>query len=147
MSTESEFLSADAPVRILTEYDVLSPEQLAALVLGPDAEVVPAGAYPPSGESCGIYMLFNADGALLYVGKSLGVGYRNLQHHWAAQRGKRSSFVEYAFVPVQEHLLSAVECAYIDALEPPENKARPCTTWRHHAALVRMIREVWGPKK
>ncbi|MEJ7932533.1 GIY-YIG nuclease family protein [Ramlibacter sp. AN1015] len=130
----------------LSEHEYLTPDEIRALLLRPDAQVYPAGKYPPSGEACGIYMLFGEDGGLLYVGKSVGVGYRNVQHYWAMKRGARSPFVEYAFVPVQERLLAAVESAYIHALEPPENKAMPPDGWRHHRELVAMIQGAWGPK-
>ena len=115
-------------------------------ILRPDAETYPAGAYPPQGEFGGIYMLFDADDALMYVGKSCGVGYRNVQHYWAARRGERGRHACYSALPVPWEYVDGLEVAHIHALEPPENSL-PRVQWDRHEEAVKLIQEVWGPKR
>lgn len=119
---------------------------LTRYILTPAADTLPAGTYPARGECKGVYMLFAEDGALNYVGKSAGVGYRVVQHVWAARRGKRKPFTEYACVEVPGHILDGLEVAYIHALQPPEN-CLPRIQWNRHDEAVRLIKAVWGEKK
>lgn len=126
----------------MTEYlSTAELHQLTGYVLGPDAQVYQQGDYPGGG----IYMLFAGDGELLYVGQSLNVGYRVVQHFWAAKRKERRSFVGFSMLDVPQELMRHVECAHIHALSPPENCA-PTPGWPLHAQLVELIKEAWRPQ-
>jgi hypothetical protein len=115
-------------------------------ILKPDADTIPAGEYPPQGEFSGIYMLFANDAQLLYVGRSVGVGYRNVQHVWAARRGERLPFTQYSAVEVPWELLDGLEVAHIHALTPPEN-CLPRVSWDRHDEAVKLIQQAWGHKE
>ena len=143
---------------IVSRYHInlaeIKRKQLAALkksitpyILRPDAEVYPCGTYPPIGEFTGIYMLFSEDGRVNYVGQSVGVGYRNVQHFWAMRRGKRLPFVEYAAIEVPDLLRNHMEVAHIHALQPPENCIPRGALWERHDEAVKLIREAWGEKR
>lgn len=91
----------------------------------------------PSAQT-GVYFLFAADGGMLYVGKSVNIEYRLLQHERA---GKAFGF--FGCIEVPDALMSGVECAYIDALEPCQN-GRPghySASW--HGGMVAAIRVRW----
>jgi hypothetical protein len=126
----------------MTEY-LNQPEihQLTGYVLGPDAPVYEQGDYPGGG----IYMLFAEDGELLYIGQSLNVGYRVVQHKWAADRKERMPFAEFSMLDVPSGLMRHIECAHIHALSPSENH-RPRPDWEHHDLLVRLVKQAWGTK-
>lgn len=112
--------------------------QLTGYVLRPDAAAHRVGDYPGGG----VYMLFSKDGRLLYVGQSLDIGYRVLQHLWAVRRKERQPFVEFTAVDVPDELMRHVECAHIHALSPPENTL-PRVEWAHHEQMVELIRTAW----
>lgn len=120
----------------MSEY--LSGPELHRFVLGPDAEPHCIGDYPGGG----VYMLFAASGQLLYIGQSRDVGYRIIQHRWAARRRERLPFAEFTMVDVPEDLMRHVECAHIHALTPPEN-CLPAPYWSRHAELVEIIKNAW----
>lgn len=124
----------------MTEY-LTGPElhQLTGYVLGPDAEQRAIGDYPGGG----IYMLFDADGGLLYVGQSLDIGYRVIQHRWAARRGERLAFTHFSALDVPVNLMRHIECAHIHALLPPENHVPPAY-WGHHSELVDLVKQAWA---
>ena len=123
----------------MTEYlNAAELHQLTDYVLGPDAQVYQQGDYPGSG----IYMLFAEDGELLYVGQSLNVGYRVVQHFWAAKRKQRRAFVEFSMLDVPQELMRHIECAHIHALSPPEN-TKPRPDWAHHDLLVSLVKKAW----
>ena len=123
----------------MTEYlSTAELHQLTGYVLKPDAQVYKQGEYPGGG----IYMLFAEDGELLYIGQSLNVGYRVVQHKWAVGRGERMPFAEFTMLDVPVVLMRHVECAHIHALSPPENSL-PRPDWEHHDHLVRLIKQAW----
>lgn len=126
----------------MTEY-LSAPEVhlLTGYVLRPDADVYKVGEYPGGG----VYMLFAEDGRLLYIGQSLSVGYRVVQHKWAAGRRERLPFAEFTMVDVPNDLMRHVECAHIHALSPPEN-SHPRPDWEHHERMVACIKQAWGIK-
>ena len=126
----------------MTEY--LNPpeiHQLTGYVLGPDAKTHKRGEYPGGG----IYMLFAGDGELLYIGQSMNVGYRVVQHHWATRRNERRHFAGFTMLDVPVELMRHIECAHIHALSPSENH-RPRPDWEHHDLLVRLVKQAWGTK-
>lgn len=115
-------------------------------LLGPDLEITEAGQYP-AGVDGGIYILFEEDGALGYVGQSYGIGYRVVQHLWASQRGRLPKFTHFGAVDVPGWLMTDLETAYIHALDPPWNRLMPRVSWVHHDAAVAAIQELWGEKR
>lgn len=112
-------------------------------ILRPDSPCFKRGTYPAGGEIAGIYMLLNEDGGVNYIGQSVGVGYRNVQHYWAVGRSQRLPFFSYAAIEVPDLLRLHLETAHIHALAPPEN-ALPRVQWERHDEAVKLIREVWG---
>ena len=120
----------------MSEY--LSRGELQGYVLTPNAEAYPIGHYPGGG----IYMLFDGDGRLLYVGQSLNTGYRVVQHAWSARRGERLKFVEFTALDIPNDLMRHVEAAHIHALSPPEN-SHPRPDWEHHELMVCLVKKAW----
>lgn len=126
----------------MTEYlSTAELHQLTGFVLRPDAKTYKVGDYPGGG----VYMLFADDGQLLYAGQSLDIGYRILQHKWAARRKERLAFIEFSMIDVPVDLMRHVECAHIHALSPPEN-SKPTPNWSRHAELVELINYAWRQK-
>jgi excinuclease UvrABC nuclease subunit len=91
----------------------------------------------------GVYALFNNDGGLLYIGKSLHIFNRITQHAWASDRGERRKFKFWCAVDTPEDLMGMIEVAHIHALQPPENTL-PRPDHEHHEALVKAIKKEWG---
>ncbi len=150
--SDPEYLSAgesgdDMELGRAAEQETWLKERIGRFIVRPDTPVIPAGKYPPEGEFGGLYMLFDKDGGLNYVGKSVGVGYRSIQHLWAMRRGKRLPFVEYAAIEVPWEYIDHLEVAHIHALEPPENAMLPRVSWNFHSEAVKLIQDIWGPKK
>ena len=112
-------------------------------IVRPDTQRFERATYPTNGEFAGIYILFDGDGYLNYVGQSVGVGYRNLQHHWSVGTKQRRPFTEYAALEVPDLLRLNLEIAHIYALEPPEN-GMPRVQWDRHDEAVKLIKEAWG---
>jgi hypothetical protein len=120
-------------------------QKIEPYILRPDADAWAAAKYPPQGEFAGVYMLLDADGGLMYVGKSCGVGFRNVQHFWAGKRGERRLHAAYSAIEVPWEYVDGMEVAHIHALQPPDNWL-PAVTWDRHDEAVKLIQEVWGPK-
>lgn len=123
--------------------EFLSQPDLHALVLKQDAPVSSMGR-KSLGIGGGIYALFGEDEALLYIGKSLHIHNRVIQHFHAATRSERKKFKYWSAVDVPTDLMDMVEIAHIWALEPPEN-ALPRHSHPQHDALVKLIQEEWKP--
>lgn len=83
--------------------------------------------------------LFAADGGMLYVGKSVNIGYRLDRH---AKSGKEFDF--FGCIEVPGEILGTVESAYIEALDPCHNNQRG-RGWRSwHDDMVSAIRARWA---
>lgn len=104
-------------------------------VLGPDAEK------HESARACvsGVYLLFSADGDLVYVGQSEYVGQRIQQH-----RASGRKFATFAWVEVPSGLLQAVEAAYIHALRPTQNAFIPDPVYMQHDRIKHAILDRWA---
>lgn len=102
-----------------------------------DMEPLRAGEALP--QSCGIYFLWGDDMRLVYVGQSLEINRRLMMHRRYGKRHFAASAIE-----VCPAALHAVECAYIEALDPPLNGKYPTSCWSGHADMVKAIRELWG---
>jgi len=65
----------------------------------------------------GIYFLYAIDGELLYIGRSVCIQNRVVDHVWA----RRISFTHVSWVEVPNYIVGGVEEAYIANLLPPCN--------------------------
>lgn len=93
-------------------------------------------------------MLFDADGGLLYVGQSLNIGYRIVQHRWAARRGERLGFTHFSALDVPVNLMRHIECAHTHSPAAMSNSAQraPRTSPGRVAVSITIRRActVWG---
>ena len=91
-------------------------------------------------EMAGVYFLFKGD--LRYVGMSLGIKCRAMQHIW---RG-RHDFDLVGILSIDHNemdLMPMVEMAYICATLPPGNAKFGPISWAGHERMVRIIRRLW----
>lgn len=69
-----------------------------------------------SGE-CGVYFLFDAEGGLQYIGRSVCIANRIISH----RRARQLPFTHVAWVAVPKLLVEGVESDYIAKHQPPWN--------------------------
>jgi hypothetical protein len=119
----------------------------APFLLLPTVTAIPAGEPPPTGVVSGVYALFNEDGRMNYVGQSVDVGSRVIEHMTRKGRKARLPFAEYRCVEVPAELMRAVEIAHIYALGPLENKKLEQPSWAFHVEAARVLRAAWGEKR
>lgn len=91
---------------------------------------------------CGIYFLWDAEGALLYIGQSIDVPNRLISH---SRYGQSHAFV--SAIEVKAAALDEIESAYIFALTPPNNRKYSQTGWCLHDSMVERIKNAWHPIK
>lgn len=99
---------------------------------------------PVAGEACaGLYFLWLGD-RLRYVGLSVDMERRVQQH---SQTG-RIEFDRWRTLCVPEpqvvrFFLQSIECAYIRALAPPDNRHKGSAAWPGTKRMAGAIREAW----
>lgn len=115
-------------------------------VCAPDRMTVePIGRFAQL-DAQGVYFLWR-DGGLRYVGMATSIAHR-LRQHLAA---RRIAFDEASMIPVDglhvgEFMLRSVECAYIRALQPPDNLDNGSWgRWRGAERMSKVIRRLWRP--
>lgn len=105
-----------------------------------DFAVSPDGTSDSIGEhGCGIYFLWDQDDALLYVGQSLSMAARVLNHSRYGTKHATATFLE-----VPPPLLDYIEYAYIQALRPPINGKYLAMQWDKREDLEKLITLKWG---
>ncbi len=105
-------------------------------VVGIDMPLQARGEQPAA--DSGVYFLFAPDGGMTYIGQSLSIGYRLRQHALGRD------FSHFGCIAVPDNMLNGVEGAYIEALDPAENRMAVTgmvPAWR--AEMVEAIRDRW----
>jgi hypothetical protein len=87
----------------------------------------------------GVYFLWSAEFDLLYIGMSVDVPMRLIQHKHA----RRIPFAYFSVIEVDMASAPDVELAYICALTPPHNKKFGPVRWFGHNRMSRLIARVW----
>lgn len=106
-------------------------------MIGPD---MPVQRQTEGPNDSGVYFMFAPDDELIYIGLSLGIQYRMVQHFWA---GRKCACYGAVYMPPGP-LLLAVETAYIHALKPPLNLKYDMPRLEIHDQMVARILELWG---
>lgn len=144
---EGDFIAGPfQPVPVLNRW-WQAPGHWYSMVIGPDCEVYGAEDSPDAASADGIYMLFDQDGGLLYVGKSTDINTRICAHYWKSRFGAGIPFTQFTFMALPQYAVRDVEVAHIYALEPPFNNLYEHIRWHQHDAMVSHVRTIWGPKQ
>jgi hypothetical protein len=94
----------------------------------------------------GIYGLYSKEGALRYIGKSIGLE-RRIRDHWNdSMYGRRSKFYAWSCVPIPKEHMTDIETAHIVGLQTIDNKRFDYSKNTNHMDMVDAIRAAWGLK-
>lgn len=106
-------------------------------VVGINMPIQPYGEKPTA--VTGVYFLFDEGGGLLYIGKSVDIEYRLIQHERAGK-----PFTHFGCMEVPLEMLDGVESAYLEALRPYGNR-KPERSWAlWQPDMVKAIQELWA---